>query len=70
MKLLNIDEARDFVEAKFGLPITVTQMTRAAQDRRLPFFKEPITGRLRIDRGELEMVYQKKRNAALRGSKR
>ena len=47
--LLSIDEAARMLSAEFGRAYTPEQLRRAADSRRLPFFKDPITG-LRVIR--------------------
>ncbi len=60
-QFLSLDEARELL-AEYGIEINLRQMQRAAEpnahgQRKLPFFKCPIEGRLRIERNTLLGVY-------------
>ena len=53
-QLLDIEQARELL-SEFGLELNLRQMQRAAEpnaqgQRKLPFFKCPIEGRLRIEK--------------------
>ena len=68
MRILTIVEARDFLEVELGRKLTKRQVKRAAEDRRLPFFIDPINGNLVIDADELQLIYQKRNGSAKRKS--
>lgn len=58
---IDIEQARQ-VLAEMGVEFTPRQMKRAAETdahgrRKLPFFIDPIDGRLRIDKGILTEIY-------------
>ncbi|MEZ5749399.1 MAG: hypothetical protein R3D83_05760 [Caenibius sp.] len=60
---INLEEARD-VLAEMGVTLSDRQIKRAADKdaqgrRRLPFFVDPIDGRLKIEKGTLVSVYRK-----------
>lgn len=60
---INLEEARD-VLAEMGVALSARQIKRAADKdpqgrRRLPFFVDPIDGRLKIEKGTLVSVYRK-----------
>jgi len=60
-KFLNLDEARELL-AEMGVILNERQIQRAAEpnatgQRKLPFFKDPIEGRLRIEKTALLRVY-------------
>ena len=60
-QLLDIEQARELL-SEFGLELNLRQMQRAAEpnaqgQRKLPFFKCPIEGRLRIEKNALLKVY-------------
>lgn len=60
---INLTEARQ-VLAKMGVELNDRQIKRAADpdangQRKLPFFVDPIDGKLKIEKGTLVRVYQK-----------
>lgn len=62
-RYINLTEARQ-VLAKMGVELNDRQIKRAADpdangQRRLPFFVDPIDGKLKIEKGTLVRVYQK-----------
>lgn len=65
---INMNQARA-VLAEIGIELTPRQIKRAADPdahgrRKLPFFPDPITGRLRIERSALLDVYMSSAIAA------
>lgn len=59
---IGLDEARK-VLADMGVSLNERQMKRAADkdaagQRKLPFFIDPIEGRLKIEKGTLVRIYQ------------
>ena len=59
---IGLDEARS-VLAEMGVELNPRQMKRAADKdalgrRKLPFFVDPIEGRLKIEKGALVRIYQ------------
>lgn len=65
---LDIDQARD-VLAGLGIQLTRRQMKRATDKdptgrRRLPFFIDPVEGRLKIDKNTLIEIYISRQVAA------
>lgn len=65
---LNLQEARQVLE-EVGISINERQIKRAAEPdahgkRKLPFFKDPIDGRLKINRDTLLGLYQSRQKAA------
>ncbi len=65
---LNLEEARGALEA-IGITLNPRQMKRAAEmnakgQRKLPFFKDPIDGRLKIEKRKLLGIYHKAQLAA------
>lgn len=59
---IGLEEAR-LVLADMGIELNKRQMKRAAEKdphgrRKLPFFVDPIDGRLKIEKGALVRVYQ------------
>ena len=59
---IDLNEARG-VLAEMGVQLTTRQMKRAADKdahghRKLPFFVDPIEGRLKIEKGTLVRVYR------------
>ncbi len=65
---IDLDEARD-VLAGMGVNLTKRQMKRAAEKdaygrRKLPFFIDPIEGRLKIERNSLIKAYLDRQVAA------
>jgi hypothetical protein len=60
---INIEQARQ-VLAEMGVELTVRQVKRAADpdahgQRKLPFFVDPIEGRLKIEKGALTEIYRR-----------
>jgi hypothetical protein len=60
---ISLSDARNEL-AQIGIQLSDRQMKRAADldahgKRKLPFFIDPITGRLRIEKGALVNAYQK-----------
>ncbi len=58
---------------EMGIRLTEKQVRRAAEpdasgNRKLPFFVDPIDGRLKIDRNTLVAIYLSRQVAAERGS--
>ena len=65
---LDQDQAREML-AEMGVAISARQLRRAAEPdahgrRRLPFFRDPIDGRLKIDRDTLRRLYFDRQAAA------
>ena len=61
-RYIDLDQARQ-VLAGMGIELNPRQMKRAAEKdaaglRKLPFFVDPIDGRLRIERGALVRIYR------------
>jgi len=61
-RYLDLQAAQD-VLTEMGVIMNARQIRRAAEpdakgNRRLPFFKDPITGRLRIAESRLRGIYQ------------
>lgn len=59
---IDLDQARE-VLAEMGVELSVRQIKRAAETdaagkRKLPFFIDPIEGRLKIEKGTLVRIYQ------------
>lgn len=59
---IDLDQAR-LVLAEMGVELNERQMKRAADKdaagrRKLPFFVDPIEGRLKIEKGTLVRIYQ------------
>lgn len=59
---INLEEARA-VLAEMGVSLNLRQIRRAAEpdahgNRKLPFFVDPIDGRLKIEKGTLVRIYQ------------
>ncbi len=59
---INLRQAR-IVLSDLGIALTDRQMKRAAETdptgkRKLPFFVDPIDGRLKIEKGSLVKIYQ------------
>lgn len=70
MKLLTKDQAVEKLRS-MGLDVNERQITRAASPnernkRTLPFFKDPITGKLVIDEEALVKTYMKAQDAAIK----
>tara|TARA_R100000935_G_C2835227_1_gene167716 strand:- start:697 stop:930 length:234 start_codon:yes stop_codon:yes gene_type:complete len=62
-KYIRIDQARE-VLAEMGIELSERQIKRAADPdpngkRKLPFFVDPIDGRLKIEKGTLVDIYRK-----------
>ena len=60
---IGLDEARQ-VLAQMGVRLTLRQMQRAAEQdakgrRKLPFFIDPIEGKLKIEKNTLVSIYMK-----------
>lgn len=60
---IGLDEARQTL-AEIGINLTAKQIKRAADPdaagrRKLPFFVDPIDGRLKIERGTLMEIYMR-----------
>jgi hypothetical protein len=60
---MGLPEARRLL-ADMGVPLSERQMKRAADmdangRRKLPFFVDPITGRLKIEKGALVAAYRR-----------
>ena len=67
---INLEEARQ-VLAQIGVQLTLRQMQRAAEQdgqgrRKLPFFVDPIEGKLKIEKNDLISVYFRKQVEAQR----
>lgn len=63
LNYISLSEARAEL-ARLGINLNERQMKRAADKdahgrRKLPFFVDPITGQLRIEKGALKEAYQK-----------
>jgi hypothetical protein len=61
-RYLGLEEARETLAA-LGIEFSKRQMKRAADPdaqghRKLPFFRDPVDGRLKIEEGALTAVYQ------------
>lgn len=68
---INMEQARQ-VLAGMGVELTTRQIKRAAEPdahgrRKLPFFIDPIEGRLKIEKGTLIDIYRKAQIDAERG---
>jgi len=69
---IGLEEARS-VLAEMGIELNERQMKRAAEKdaaglRKLPFFIDPVDGRLRIEKGTLVDIYRKAQIEAEKGS--
>lgn len=67
---IGLEQARQ-VLAEIGVELTPRQMKRAADrdahgHRKLPFFVDPIEGRLKIEKGTLVAIYQQLQSEAVR----
>lgn len=67
-QFLNLEEARELL-ASCNIVLNARQMQRAAEpnaagQRKLPFFRDPIDGRLRIEKNALLRVYHLRTKAA------
>ena len=61
-RYIDLDQARQVLSG-MGIELNPRQMKRAAEKdaaglRKLPFFVDPIDGRLRIERGALVRIYR------------
>lgn len=61
---INLKQARQ-VMADMGIELTDRQMKRASEkdahgQRKLPFFVDPIDGKLKIDKGVLTKIYMER----------
>jgi len=70
---IDLDQARQ-VLSEMGIELNARQMKRAADkdatgSRKLPFFLDPIDGRLKIEKGSLVRIYQELQVQAERTSK-
>ncbi|MGB4106607.1 MAG: hypothetical protein WBK55_02285 [Alphaproteobacteria bacterium] len=67
-QLLTIPDAVTFIKSEFGLPMTEKQLRRAIEPRqgvrKLPFFNDPVTGRLVIRADTLKTIYDVARKKA------
>lgn len=60
---INLEQARQ-VLAEMGVDLTTRQVKRAADpdahgQRKLPFFVDPIEGKLKIEKGTLTEIYRR-----------
>tara|TARA_B100001540_G_scaffold56938_1_gene51386 strand:- start:76 stop:312 length:237 start_codon:yes stop_codon:yes gene_type:complete len=67
---LNLSEARELL-SEMGIKLNVRQMQRAAEmdaegRRKLPFFVDPIDGKLKIERQALVDAYKQRHRLATR----
>ncbi len=58
---LTLNAAADYLKSK-GIPVKNTSLRSAAEPdakgrRKLPFFKDPLSGKLIIDRDDLDRIY-------------
>ncbi len=70
-RYIDLNEAREIL-ADMGVELTKRQMKRAADKdvhgrRRLPFFIDPIDGKLKIEKGVLTEIYRRRQIDAQRG---
>ncbi len=70
---IGLSEARG-VLAEMGVELNDRQMKRAAEkdasgQRKLPFFVDPIDGRLKIEKGSLVNIYRRAQIEAENGAK-
>lgn len=70
---INLNQARD-VLAEMGVKLNDRQMKRAADKdaagfRKLPFFVDPIDGKLKIEKGTLVRIYRELQAEAENGAK-
>jgi hypothetical protein len=70
---LDLDQARE-VLAEMGVELNARQMRRAADKgaagrRKLPFFVDPIEGKLKIEKGTLVRIYRELQIEAENGAK-
>lgn len=73
-KYLDLEQARE-VLAEMGVEINARQMKRAADKdgtgkRKLPFFIDPIEGKLKIEKGTLVRIYRERQIEAENSAKR
>ena len=69
---IGLDEARE-VLAEIGVVLSTRQMKRAAEmdaegRRKLPFFLDPIDGRLKIEKNTLIRIYAQRHTHAVKNS--
>jgi hypothetical protein len=69
---IDLEQARE-VLADMGILLTLRQMKRAAEpnakgQRKLPFFVDPIEGRLKIEKGTLLRIYNQLQAEAENGA--
>lgn len=67
---LGLDQAREEL-SEIGIDLSPRQMKRAADPdaqgrRKLPFFVDPIEGRLKIEKGALTALYRRLQEEALK----
>jgi hypothetical protein len=67
---IGLEEARQLL-AQMGVQLTLRQMQRAAEQdaygrRKLPFFVDPIEGKLKIEKNDLISIYFKRQLDAQR----
>lgn len=67
-KYLDIDETVAAL-AKLGMDLTRRQVQRAATERKLPFFENPLTGKMTINLHELKMHFRGLQNNAIKRCK-
>ena len=70
---INLTQARE-VLAEMGVELTERQMKRASEKdghghRKLPFFIDPIEGKLKIEKGTLMKIYNDLQREAEQGMK-
>ncbi|WP_439543981.1 hypothetical protein [Hyphomicrobium sp.] len=73
-RYLGLDQARE-VLAEMGVELSSRQIKRAADPdaegrRKLPFFVDPIEGRLKIEKGALTAIYQQLQDDAKKNTKK
>lgn len=56
-RYMDKDEARAFMAGELGIELNERQMRRAFENRKLPFFRDPVTGRLRITEAAIRNIY-------------
>lgn len=71
-RYIGLDEARE-VLGEMGIELSERQMKRAAEtnahgQRKLPFFIDPIDGRLKIDKHTLIGIYARRQTQAINNS--
>ena len=72
-RYIGLEKARE-VLAGIGVELSIRQIKRAAEpdangNRKLPFFVDPIEGKLKIERGTLVDIYRKLQIDAENGAK-